>query len=80
MNLIFLSNQVNPGLAGLNNLGNTCFMNSALQCLSNTVQLTNYFLSNEYLGDVNATVPYFLKPLPLSIPLTMNFSARTHWA
>ena len=56
MNLIFLSNQVNPGLAGLNNLGNTCFMNSALQCLSNTVQLTNYFLSNEYLGDVNATV------------------------
>ncbi len=56
VNLIFLSNQVNPGLAGLNNLGNTCFMNSALQCLSNTVQLTNYFLSNEYLGDVNATV------------------------
>jgi len=33
------------GLVGLHNLGNTCFMNSALQCLSNTVSLTNYFLS-----------------------------------
>jgi ubiquitin C-terminal hydrolase len=48
--------KVDPGLAGLNNLGNTCFMNSALQCLSNTVQLTNYFLSNEYTNDLNKTV------------------------
>lgn len=50
--------QVSPGLAGLNNLGNTCFMNSALQCLSNTVQLTNYFLSNDYIRDINKTVPF----------------------
>ena len=26
--------------------GNTCFMNSALQCLAHTKELTDYFLSN----------------------------------
>jgi ubiquitin C-terminal hydrolase len=33
------------GLVGLRNHGNTCFINSAVQCLSNTLPLTDYFLS-----------------------------------
>ncbi|XP_017780723.1 PREDICTED: ubiquitin carboxyl-terminal hydrolase 20 isoform X1 [Nicrophorus vespilloides] len=32
------------GLVGLQNIGNTCYMNAALQALSNTTQLTNFFL------------------------------------
>ena len=32
------------GKVGLRNLGNTCYMNSALQCLSNTTALHPYFL------------------------------------
>ncbi|CAH2986564.1 unnamed protein product [Chilo suppressalis] len=32
------------GLVGLQNMGNTCYMNAALQALSNTAPLTSYFL------------------------------------
>ncbi|KAM3859860.1 uncharacterized protein usp42 [Diretmus argenteus] len=34
--------------AGLQNMGNTCFLNSALQCLSYTPPLTNYMLTREH--------------------------------
>lgn len=49
------------GLAGLVNLGNTCYMNSALQVLLNTQPLTDYFLSNLHEKDINKTKGKFAK-------------------
>ncbi|PAA82968.1 hypothetical protein BOX15_Mlig023841g1, partial [Macrostomum lignano] len=34
-----------PGLTGLRNLGNSCYANCVLQCLSNTVLLATHFLA-----------------------------------
>lgn len=51
------SSRAQPGLCGLSNMGNTCFMNAALQCLSNTPPLTDYILTDKFLDDINTDNP-----------------------
>jgi len=45
------------GVRGLVNLGNTCFFNSAVQCLMAAEPLTRYFLEQSHLLEVNPGNP-----------------------
>ena len=55
------STALGRGLVGFPNLGNTCFMNSAVQVLVHTRELVRYFLSGNWRRDLNETNPIGMK-------------------
>jgi ubiquitin carboxyl-terminal hydrolase 8 len=45
------------GLCGIVNMGNTCYFNAAIHCLSNTFAFRDYFINRKYMDNLIKNLP-----------------------
>lgn len=77
--LVRKDNYVKKGLSGLMNLGAKCFASSIIQCLSNTLSLTDYFISDKFKEDVNMSSSSFKKLPESTVLINYHNLIRNMW-
>ena len=65
---------MNKGIVGLKNRGNTCYLNTSIQCLSHLKYLTEYFLNNSYIVDLNNRFNQLKGNNLISIKITREYA------
>ena len=64
------------GTSGLYNMGNTCYMNSIVQCLSNCEEFRQYILSNNLIPDLTKNKKMNSHQLCSNIETYLSFQLR----
>jgi ubiquitin carboxyl-terminal hydrolase 8 len=78
--LVSKNDYTKKGLSGLMNLGAKCFASSIIQCLSNTLSLTDYFLSTKYKEDIDISSNISKKCPESLVLINYNNLITTMWS